>query len=111
MGKTPDKLGESDARMLALQIAATFPNHEASTEEIKGLVPKYWELSESDLEPSDTRGNEQKWQQIIGNATGSHNTPDRSASLFAQGLAVKTADGIRVTEEGIDLLRREGLYK
>jgi hypothetical protein len=111
MSRITGKLSEPEARLLALQIAAEFPDHQASTEDIKKLAPQYRELSEADLEPSDTRGNEQKWQQIIGNATGSHNPTDRRASLFAQGLANKTADGIRVTEKGIELLRKNGLYK
>ncbi len=105
------KLGEPDARILALQIAATYPNHEATTEQIKESIPKYWELSQADLKPSATRSNECMWQQIVGNATGSHNKPDRRTSLFAQGLAIKTNDGIRVTDKGIALLKSKGLYE
>ena len=96
--KTP-KLGEPEARILSLQIAATYPNREATTEQIKETVPKYRELSEADLKPSATRLNECMWQQIVGNATGSHNKPDRRTSLFARGLAIKTNDGIRVTDK------------
>jgi MoxR-like ATPase len=106
-----DKLSESEARVLALQIAVTFPNHEASTEDIKRLAPKYRELTDPDLEPSASRANEEKWQQIIGNATGSHNKPERRSSLFSQGLAEKTNDGIRVTKKCIEFLRGKGLYK
>jgi hypothetical protein len=105
------KLGEPKARILVLQIAATYPNHEATTEDIKGLIPKYWELAEEDLKPSTTRKNECKWQQIVGNATGSYNRPDRRTSLFVQGLAIKTDDGIRVTDKGIAFLKSKGLYE
>lgn len=35
------RLSEPEARILALRIAATFPQHQASTSEIKDLVPSY----------------------------------------------------------------------
>jgi len=66
------KLGEREARILALQIAATFPAHEATTTQIKKAAPKFREWSEADLKPSDTRSKECMWQQILGNAVGSH---------------------------------------
>jgi hypothetical protein len=106
---TIGKLDEAEARILALQIAATFPGHEASTTQIKDRVPDYRKFSPADLAPSPTRKGESTWQQIVGNATGSHN--EASTSIFTKGYAVKTEDGIRVTEEGLNFLRSKGLYK
>jgi len=103
------KLREPEARILVLEIAATFPNHEASTTEIKKAAPQFREWSEADLLPSTTRRNESMWQQIIGNAIGSH---ERSrTSIFNRGLAVRTRNGIRVTEKGIEFLKAKGRYK
>ncbi|MHB1220257.1 MAG: hypothetical protein ACYC1L_18890 [Alphaproteobacteria bacterium] len=102
------KLKEPEARVLALQIAASFPNHQASTADVKKLVPKYREFSEEDLLPSKTRQNETMWQQIIGNATASHNKS--ATSLYTRGLAVRTRDGLRVTEKGLAFLKAKGLY-
>ncbi|MGH7075188.1 MAG: hypothetical protein ACREFD_13425 [Stellaceae bacterium] len=102
------KLREPEARLLVLQIAANFPGHAASTSDIKAEVPKYRELTEADLLPSHTRKNECMWQQIIGNATGSHKPTSRS--IFSLGYAIKTADGIRVTEKGLAHLKSKGLY-
>jgi hypothetical protein len=103
------KLREPEARILALQIAATFPNHQATTEQIKKAVPKYREFSEADLKPSKTRRHENMWQQIVGNATGSHDKS--STSIFVRGLATRTRDGIRVTDKGIEFLKAKGLYE
>lgn len=102
------KLREPEARILALQIAATFPNHQATTEQIKAAIPKCRELSEADLKPSSTRLNEHMWEQIVGNIV-SHK--DSSRSLFNMGYAVRTRDGIRVTEKGITFLKGKGLYE
>ncbi len=101
-----DKLRETEARKLALQIASTFPNHRASTAEIKKLVPKYRELSAADLSPSLTRENETMWEQIIGNVV-SHKKS--SVSIFNRGFATRTADGIEVTPKGIAYLKSEGI--
>jgi hypothetical protein len=103
------KLREPEARILALQIAATFPNHQATTEQIKRTLPRYREFSEADLKPSLTRKHENMWQQIVGNATGSHK--QTSTSIFARGLATRTRDGIRVTEKGLEFLKAKGLYE
>lgn len=103
------KLREPEARSLALQIAATFPDHRASASDIKKLVPKFRDLSEADLAPSNTRKNECMWQQIMGNALASHHKT--TVSIFARGLAVKTRDGIRVTEKGVSYLKGLGRYR
>lgn len=102
----PGKLREPEARLLALQIAASFPGHKASTATIKKEVPKYREFSKADLLPSKTRKNETMWEQIIGNVV-SHQ--ENSTSIFVRGLAIRTKDGIQVTEKGLEFIRTKGL--
>lgn len=102
------RLREPEARLLALQIAATFPNHEATTTQIKELIPDYRELTAADLAPSKTRNGERMWQQITGNIVSHKPT---STSIFSRGLATRTRNGIRVTDKGIELLKEKGLYK
>jgi hypothetical protein len=109
VGGKVGKLREPEARILALQIAATFPGHTASTTQIKETAPKFRDWSDEDLQPSKTRGNECMWQQIIGNAVGSHHKT--TVSIFAKGYAAKTRNGIRVTEKGLTMLRGKGLYE
>lgn len=105
---TPIKLRESEARILALRIAATFPNHTASTADIKKSAPDFREFSEADLRQSPTRPNETMWQQILGNAIASHK--NSGPSLYKKGLAERTIDGLRVTAKGIEFLKLKGLY-
>jgi hypothetical protein len=107
IGGTLTKLREREARLLALRIAAKFPRHTATTTQIKERIPDYRAFSPADLAPSPTRNGEVMWQQIIGNVVSHQKS---RASLFNQGLAERTQDGIRVTEKGIELLKSKGLY-
>ncbi len=81
--QTLDRLREPEARVLALKIAALCPNHAASTEQIKQAL----------------------WQQIVGNVVSHHKT---ASGLFGMGYAVRTRNGIRVTERGLGYLNRIG---
>ncbi|MBV9483472.1 MAG: hypothetical protein JO249_22390 [Acidobacteria bacterium] len=90
---------------MALRIAAAQPNREAETEFIKVRVPDYIELTELDLKPSDTRGGEPVWRQIVGNVVSHQN---QSTSIFAKGYAVRLPDGIRVTDAGVAYLAELG---
>jgi hypothetical protein len=103
-----NKLREPEARLLALQIAAKFPGHEATTTQIKDAVPDYREFSPADLAASPTRNGERVWQQIMGNVISHQKS---STSLFARGLAIRTPNGIRVTEKGLEYLKGKGLYE
>lgn len=100
------KLREPEARDLALQIAASFPGHEASTTQIKAEAPKHRAMSADDLKPSQSRGNETMWEQIMGNVVSHQKT---STSIFNRGLSTRTKDGIRVTEKGLEYLKNKGL--
>lgn len=101
------RLKESEARILSLRIAASQPNSEASTAYIKNHITDYIDLTEIDLEPSPKRKNEQRWQQIVGNVV-SHSKS--STSIFRQGHAERTHDGIRVTAAGLLYLNKLGLH-
>lgn len=101
------KLREPEARILALRIAASFPNREAATSDIKDRVPEYRDLGEADLLPSKTRKNECMWQQIVGNVVSHDKT---TVSIFRQGHAeyLQGKKGIRVTEKGVAYLKSLG---
>jgi hypothetical protein len=100
-----DRLRENEARTLVLKIAASFEGHSASTSQIKKTIPNFYELSPADTKRSETRPNEQMWQQIVGNVKV--HRAGRS-SIFSQGWAKPTADGILVTEAGLDYLKSIG---
>jgi hypothetical protein len=45
------------------------------------------------------------WQQIVGNVKVHHAGP---SSIFSQGWAKRTVDGIKVTDAGLDYLKSIG---
>jgi hypothetical protein len=100
-----DRLREAEARILALKIAAQCPNRTATTEYIKQQIPEYIQLSSHDLVPSPTRKGEALWQQIVGNVI-SHR--DTSAGPFKMGYAVRTENGLSVTNRGLTYLNNMG---
>ncbi len=102
-----DKLREPEARILALQIAATFPSHYASMAQIKREVPNFRKLGDADLKPSPSRPNECMWQQIIGNVVCHKGT---GVSIFNRGWAdrIESRNSIRVTKNGLAHLKGLG---
>ena len=100
-----ERLVEAETRILALKIAASCDNREASTSYIKQKIPNYVALSARDLEPSPSRKRESRWQQVVGNVI-SHQKA--STSIFKRKLAKRTKDGIRVTDAGMDYLNNLG---
>jgi hypothetical protein len=102
------KLGEPEARLIVLAIAASMPGHRANMATIKDRFPIWRELSPADLQRSPTRRTEESWQQIVGNVVSHQET---STSIFKRGLANRTNDGdIEVTPKGLDLLKEKNLY-
>jgi hypothetical protein len=100
-----DRLREPEARILALRIAASRPNRDASTTYIKDHIQDYIELTDTDLKPSPTRIQEERWQQIVGNVISHINT---TTSIFNRGFAERTDDGIKVTDLGLKHLAKLG---
>jgi hypothetical protein len=103
--RNDDRLREAEARVLALKIAAECDGYAASTEYIKKRVPELVPLTAKDLEQSASRPREKLWQQIVGNVI-SHKPGNRS--IFTQGLAERTSNGLRVTDEGMSYLNNIG---
>ena len=102
-----DRLCESEARILALKIATECDDNSASTEYIKNRVPELVPLTTTDLQKSASRPREKLWHQIVGNVI-SHKPGNRS--LFNQGYAERTADGLRVTAGGLSYLKSMGFF-
>lgn len=104
------KLREPEARLLVLQIAASFPKHRVSIARIKKEIPNFRELSAADLRSSASRPNECMWQQIIGNVVSHQGA---GTSIFNRGWAVyiPSRKSIRVTEKGLAYLKSRGLYE
>jgi hypothetical protein len=101
-----DRLGEPEARIVVLKIAASQPDRTATMKLLREEVPKFVQLSPSDSVASKTRAREHLWQQIIRNVTSSHQEGRRG--LFSQGFARKIKQGLTVTERGMNYLNSIG---
>lgn len=100
-----DRLKESEARIIALKIAAISPNRTATTDTIKDLTPSYFNLTVADLQQSKTRSREPLWRQIVGNVISHKHS---KFSPFRNGYAVMTRHGLYVTDKGIRYLSSIG---
>lgn len=103
--RNTDRLRENEARLIALKIAATFGDKRASTAIIKERMPHFFDLSPADLKRSETRPNENMWQQIVRNVKVHH---IGQSSIFSKGWANTTANGIELTAAGLDYLKSIG---
>jgi len=100
------ELLERESRDVVLKAASCFPDHRATTAQIKDFVENLVEFSETDQQPYPSRPTEPRWRQKIGNVV-SHAPSARS--IFNMGLAKKTAaDEIQVTRKGLDYLQSIG---
>ena len=107
MAKTRNnRTPESEMRIGALEVARSKPNGIATTTELKEEIGKFVNLTPQDLVQSKTRRNEQMFQQIVGNIISHEKS---QTNIFAGGLAVYTGDGIQITREGHEYLRKRGL--
>jgi hypothetical protein len=103
--KQDDRLRESEARILVLKIAAGQAGRAASTSLLKKEMPKYIDLTPIDRTRSKSRPREFIWQQVVGNVVSHQKSGD---GPFVKGLAVRTADGLKVTKKGLDYLANIG---
>lgn len=101
-----DRLRESEARLLILKIAASQPKRSVTISRLREEVPKYFDLSSIDKQPSPSRKNELLWQIVVRNTMSSHTTGSRT--IFTQGWARKIPGGLKVTKSGLDYLNSIG---
>jgi hypothetical protein len=100
---TKTRTSEGEIRIAALRVAASKPNGRATTTELKMEIHNYLNLTAEDRRPSKTRPRELMYQQIVGNII-SHKSYRNN--IFVQGLAVRTSDGIQITDVGREFLSR-----
>ena len=101
-----DRLGEPEARILVLKIAASQPGRAATIDKLREEVPKFFDLSATDRTRSPSRPNEALWEIVVRNTTSSHRAGPKS--IFARGWAEKIPDGLKVTRSGMDYLSSIG---
>lgn len=102
MGATEAEIG-----LAVLQIAADSQNGVATLHRLKKEIPNYIKLSDTDRRVSDTRPNEQVWEQRIRNIKSHSTTP---GNIIAEGYAKHYPRvGYGITDAGRAHLKNKGL--
>lgn len=95
---TDKRTTEAEIAEAVLRILAEMPNGEASTPQLRKRIEKYVKLSEGDQKDSDTRKNEELWEQIVRNIV-SHKAV--RGNIIAEGFANSPSRGrLRITDAG-----------
>jgi hypothetical protein len=100
------KLSEPEAQIIALRIAASSPDGIATATQIKDRLPRYRQLTSADLVESPAHAGEETWQRLVEDMMFQQGG---RKGLFAQGLAVRAENGIKITEKGRAFLAAKGL--
>ncbi len=98
MAQKANQVTETEIGLAALQIAADRPNGVASMDDLKQGMHTYVQLSVDDQTQSETRPNEEMWEQKVRNLVSHRTTP---GNIIAEGFAeYLPREGIRITESG-----------
>ena len=90
-----------------MQVLAAQPNGEATVRTLIQHVPDYVNLTADDRQPSDTRLNEELWEQRVRNLKSHDKTP---RNVIARGFVKHVGRGrYRLTETGFLHLKDKGL--
>lgn len=92
------RTGEAEISKAVLKILAASVNGEATTVQLKKKVPAEVNLTAGDRQQSDTRENEELWEQIVRNIVSHKKT---EGNIIAEGFANCPSRGrLRITEAG-----------
>lgn len=98
------RIPESDLTVPALRLASERPNGEISTADLIEELTELFQPSGKDAEIIQGR-HDTHFSQKVRNMISHRNAP---SSFIANGYAEYTGDGIRITDEGRQLLVRLG---
>ena len=95
---TGKRTSEPEIAKAVLRILAETHHGEATINHIKKRIPEFIKLTEGDQKQSDTRKNEEVWEQIVRNIV-SHKGAE--GNIVAEGFANSPSRGrLRITEAG-----------
>ncbi len=97
-----NRSSEHDIAFAALKYLNTLPDKTAPTSDVKLNIPDFIDLTPEDREISETRPNEELWQQVVGNIV-SHRK-DSPENFINQGLINYDGKNWTLTESGIAYL-------
>lgn len=98
---------EHDIAFAAMKYLDTVPGKSAPTSDVKQHVPNFIHLTPGDHEPSETRPNEELWQQVVGNIV-SHRQ-DSPENFINRGLIAYDAGTLSLTDAGEKYLRKHNV--
>ena len=92
------RTSEAEIAKAVLRILAEMHNGEASINQLKKRIPDFIKLTEGDQKQSDTRQNEELWEQIVRNIVSHKGT---EGNIVAEGFANSPSRGkLRITDAG-----------
>ena len=100
------KTSERKLGLAVMQVLAAQPNGEATVRTLIKNVPDYVNLTDEDHEQSETRPNEEMWEQRVRNLQSHHTT---AGNVIAEGFVEHVGRGsYRLTEAGWLHLKHKG---
>jgi len=92
------RITEREVGRAVLRILASCPDGQATVTKLKSELPKYIKLSADDQIGSETRTNEELWEQQVRNLKSHSPT---SGNIFHEGYVVQVTRGIwQITDAG-----------
>ncbi len=92
------RITEVEVGHAVLQILASRSNGRATVRVLKSEIPNYLTLSAEDQAGSDTRTNEEIWEQQVRNLKSHKNT---DGNIFQSGYVVSVGRGVwQITDSG-----------
>jgi hypothetical protein len=85
------RITEDQVAIAVLKILASRPNGRATVRMLRNAMPHYLTLSTDDRADSDTRTNEEIWEQQVRNIKSHKATV---GNIFQQGLVVSVGRGV-----------------
>lgn len=101
-----DRTTEQEIGQAVLRYLHGLPGGEATIAEIKRNLRRNFQFTEADREISETRGNEEMWEQQVRNLV-SHRTTDDN--VIGGGLMTYSPRRLRISDAGTAYLKRKGL--
>lgn len=106
MASKLNRITESEIAVAALRIMDSRPSGEATVHKLKKEIPTYVNLSLEDCEQSETRPNEEVWEQQVRNLR-CHSGSE--GNIFREGYATSPRRGVyQITPAGKRYLRTAG---
>jgi len=99
-----NRSSEHDVAFAVMKYLNSLPSKSAVTADVKHHVPDFIHLTDDDQEVSETRPNEQKWHQVVGNIVSHRN--DSPDNFVNRGLLSYDGSALGLTEAGANYLNK-----